>query len=100
LQFEVEQKLLLYLHGFQRWLEPLSIYAPLADILKLTAAQRHARRSNRKEAAWENRVQCARESLVRKGLLDGSRHGQWRLTAEGHAQAEKIRSFDPAAHGL
>lgn len=99
-QFAVERALLSYLHGFQRWLEPLSVYGPLADMLELTAGQRHAQHANGEESAWHNRVRCAREGLVRKGWLDDSWHGHWRLTPAGHEEAEKARSFDPAAHGL
>jgi restriction endonuclease Mrr len=99
-QFEVEKALLQYLHRLRRWVEPLSVYDPLADTMGLTSAQRHAAIPKSNKGAWQNLVQWARQGLVNKGWLDDSRRGYWPLTSAGHEQADKILSFDPAAHGL
>ena len=86
-QWEVERQLVMYLHKCKDWVEPSSVYAPLADVLNLSAAQRIA---DRREPEWHNLVQWARKRLVRKRQLDNSRPGYWRLTLAGHEEAQRL----------
>jgi restriction endonuclease Mrr len=80
----VAQALLHFLRLRSRPMEPSEIYDPLAEMMRLTPAQlRLKRRTRPTESAWNNRVQTARELLVRDGLIIGTRHGFWSLTETG-----------------
>ncbi len=46
---------------------------------------------------WKNKVQWAREYLRRKGQLDGSERGIWRITATGQ---ERVRIFEETGKDL
>ena len=100
----VADELLHFLWLRKRPLRPLELYDLLADTMHLDHLQRHARRRTREERAWNNRVQTAREHLVRLGFLDPSRRGFWSLTTAGREEAERRAKFrasgDPADLGL
>ena len=40
---------------------------------------------------WENRVEWARNSLRKDGLLDGRHWGWWELTEAGREEARRLR---------
>src|ERR1700743_1768499 len=85
--------LLKLLQGYGRGVKPKEVYGQLADVFQLTGAQRTAKRRTTSGSAWHNRVQTAREHLVRQGLLDGSQRGVWRLTPKG-VEAPTLKSTD------
>ena len=83
-----EQELLLLLKG--RTLNAEDCYRILGDRFGLNAAQLHARRRTRSESAWNNRVQSARNRLVKRGLLFSAPRGVWRLTTAGKQAADEL----------
>ena len=68
-----------------------SIYDALADYFKLTEADldREVFESTNEtyRSKWKNMVRFARKDLVKKGLIDNSERGVWRLTESGRIEA-------------
>ncbi len=96
--YAVSKGLLRILRGRRNPVSPTDIYDPLADLLKVTSSQRALQRNTQPTSLWHNRVQAARDHLVKKGLLDNSRHGLWSLTDAGRAKADEFeRMGDPFA---
>lgn len=58
------------------------VYDWMANKLQLSPDERYRRDPNG-NIRFQNRVQWARQHLVRNGLIDGSRRGVWTLTPEG-----------------
>ncbi len=59
---------------------------------QLTQADREARYERTGQLIWQNRVQFARNDLVRKGEVDASTRGIWRITDRGRARLGVIPS--------
>jgi restriction endonuclease Mrr len=90
-QSDVEDRLLHFLYRYGRPIEPKDLYGPLADDFQLTQEQRLARRRDRDEPAWHNRVQWAKRHLVGLGFIDkNSPRGWWSLTTRGRERAAMI----------
>jgi len=53
---------------------------------QLTQADREARYPRTGQLIWSNRVQFARNDLVKKGEVDASTRGIWRITERGRAR--------------
>ncbi|MBX3490298.1 winged helix-turn-helix domain-containing protein [Parvibaculum sp.] len=99
-QSEVQDRLLHTLGMSDRPMRPSEIYGLLADQFGLSAVQRAARRRDRDEPAWNNRVQFARRRLVDSGDIDNSHRGIWVLTPQGRATELRKRRTREAAYEL
>jgi restriction endonuclease Mrr len=84
---EVAHHLLILLSARRR-VASKEAYRALAEKFRLDHVQRSARRRTRYESAWHNRVQTAREHLVKRGWLNPAERGVWSLTAAGKIEAE------------
>ena len=76
-----------------------STYKPVADHFGLSAEERTRTRdeeygSGRDEPAWNNRVQWARRTLKKRGLLAPSRHGYWRLSEKALKRLRSAGEID------
>lgn len=63
----------------KRAVTPSEAYRALADEFKLTTEQRSRLMDNGKVCHWENRVQWARNSLVKSGIIAREPRGHWGL---------------------
>ena len=85
-------------------------YAPLADYFDLSDAARRLSRADfyvddpSRGSAWANRVQWARNQLVKDGYLSESRQAVWKLSTAGKSHADRMivhrRSFATAIEKL
>ncbi len=62
---------------------------------QLTQADREARYERTGQFIWQNRVQFARNDLVKKGEVDASTRGIWRITDRGKARLGVIAPPPP-----
>lgn len=58
----------------------------LATKFSLTDQQKTAQTKDKKTTVWKNRIQWVRQDLIKKGDLDGSERGVWKITARGRAR--------------
>ena len=94
---EISEALLLFIldnGGASRQVPSDRTYTPLADLFKLTQAERTISRDQyyghsdgRDEPAWNNMVQYARRQLANQHLLDRSRTGHWKPNEAGVSRA-------------
>ncbi|WP_419814156.1 winged helix-turn-helix domain-containing protein [Glacieibacterium sp.] len=77
-QPQVEEALTDYLLTIGEWVTPKTAYEALAKHFNLSPEQRKLTMAFDGRNHWENRVQYARQRLVARGVLDGSRLGFWK----------------------
>ena len=67
--------------------KPSDLYDSVARLFPLlTQSDREARYERSGQLIWQNRVQFARNDLVKKGEVDASTRGVWRITDRGRAR--------------
>ena len=93
---EVGDRILAHLFHARSPLDAEELYRPIADDLRLTTEQQHARRGN--EPAWHYHVRRAKRHLVDAGLVHKSQREPWSLTEKGHAKMKGRE--DLATEGL
>ena len=76
---EVSFAKMLQLLAKKRAVTPSEAYRTLADEFKLTTEQRSRLMDNGNVCHWENRVQWARNSLVKAGIMARGPRGLWGL---------------------
>jgi len=69
---------------------PDDTYKPLADYFGLSEKEQNELLPSGISKKWENRVQWARFHLTKKGFLDGSVRGIWRMTEKGKKELERL----------
>lgn len=74
---------------------PRQVYARVAEHFPEITQQELGQRLDCGHNKWTNRVQWVRQMLVKKGQLDGSVRGVWRITELGRGRLEAHRKALP-----
>lgn len=70
--------------------KPEDTYRPLAEYFSLSEEEQNELLPSGISKKWENRVQWARFHLTKKGFLDGSIRGIWKITEKGKKELERL----------